>query len=202
MSRASFLRVLMVGLAAAILCSACASTRAVPRPFPMPARAGTPPQEGPESASTPGLAAGREPDWHALVGTALDLRGIRYSDGGTDPRGFDCSGFTQYVFARHGVALPRAVREQSQDWPGCSRRSLPWRPVVFHDGRAGRLPRGNFGGGRRVRARAQLDGGGTRRAPERTLLGAALSRRAPRHAALNWPFRTSRLDVSFMNCRM
>ena len=78
----------------------------------MPARAGTPPQEGPESASTPGRAAGREPDWHALVGTALDLRGIRYSDGGTDPRGFDCSGFTQYVFARHGVALPRAVREQ------------------------------------------------------------------------------------------
>lgn len=78
----------------------------------MPARAGTP-QAGPESASAPAPAASnREPDWYALVGTALDLRGIRYRDGGTDPQGFDCSGFTQYVFARHGIALPRAVREQ------------------------------------------------------------------------------------------
>jgi cell wall-associated NlpC family hydrolase len=77
----------------------------------MPVRAGTP-QPGPETGSTPALVAGREPDWYGLVGTALDLRGIRYRDGGTDPQGFDCSGFTQYVFARHGVALPRAVREQ------------------------------------------------------------------------------------------
>jgi cell wall-associated NlpC family hydrolase len=111
MSRAYFLRVLLLGLAAATLSSACASTGAVPKPFPMPARAGTP-QPGPESASMPAPAASHEPDWYALVGTALDLRGIRYRDGGADPQGFDCSGFTQYVFARHGVAIPRAVREQ------------------------------------------------------------------------------------------
>jgi cell wall-associated NlpC family hydrolase len=48
----------------------------------------------------------------ALVGTALDLRGIRYRNGGADPTGFDCSGFTQYVFAHHGVGLPREVRGQ------------------------------------------------------------------------------------------
>ena len=111
MPRAYFLRVLLLGLAAATLCSACASTGAVPKPFPMPPRAGTP-QPGPESASMPAPGANSEPDWYALVGTALDLRGIRYRDGGADPQGFDCSGFTQYVFARHGVALPRAVREQ------------------------------------------------------------------------------------------
>ena len=101
----------MMGLTAATLASACASTGAVPKPFPMPARAGTP-EAGPENAPVPSPAGNREPDWYALVGTALDLRGVRYRDGGTDPEGFDCSGFTQYVFARHGVALPRAVREQ------------------------------------------------------------------------------------------
>ena len=51
-------------------------------------------------------------DTYALVGTALDLRGVRYRNGGADPGGFDCSGFTQYVFARHGVKLPRSVRDQ------------------------------------------------------------------------------------------
>ena len=48
----------------------------------------------------------------ALVATALSLRGVPYRNGGADPNGFDCSGFTQYVFAQSGVALPRAVHEQ------------------------------------------------------------------------------------------
>ena len=48
----------------------------------------------------------------ALVDAALKLRGIPYRNGGSDPNGFDCSGFTQYVFAQYHVALPREVRTQ------------------------------------------------------------------------------------------
>ncbi len=47
-----------------------------------------------------------------VVRAALELRGTSYLNGGSDPRGFDCSGFTQYVFNRAGTVLPRETREQ------------------------------------------------------------------------------------------
>jgi peptidoglycan DL-endopeptidase CwlO len=91
-------------LAIAVLTSACAATGAVPRPFP-----GGPvsPSRDPRAAAAPSSV-----ELDELVGTALSLRGTPYRNGGSDPTGFDCSGFTQYVFALHGVALPRDVREQ------------------------------------------------------------------------------------------
>jgi cell wall-associated NlpC family hydrolase len=49
-----------------------------------------------------------------VLATADDYVGTPYSYGGTSPsNGFDCSGFVQYVFNRHGVRLPRTSRQQA-----------------------------------------------------------------------------------------
>src|SRR6185503_11760260 len=100
-----------VALAASALAGACASSgNAVPRPFPVPGGAGTQNRAPIERPAPPPQASAV--DSYALVGTALSFRGTPYRNGGSDPQGFDCSGFTQYVFAQYGVSLPREVREQ------------------------------------------------------------------------------------------
>lgn len=49
-----------------------------------------------------------------LVDTALSLKGSPYAYGGTTPRGFDCSGFTQYCFRNAlGIELPRTAAGQA-----------------------------------------------------------------------------------------
>lgn len=49
-----------------------------------------------------------------LVGFAKKFLGTPYVWGGTNPNGFDCSGFVQYVYKKFGVNLPRISADQAR----------------------------------------------------------------------------------------
>ena len=63
----------------------------------------------------PAVAPGGTP---GIVATALSLTGVAYRYGGDSPEeGFDCSGFVRYVYARHGIVLPRDTASMAAALP-------------------------------------------------------------------------------------
>ena len=47
-----------------------------------------------------------------VLKVAARYKGVPYRTGGTTPRGFDCSGYTQFVFHQVGINLPRVAQDQ------------------------------------------------------------------------------------------
>jgi len=70
----------------------------------------------------------------AVVNIGLQYVGTPYQYGGTTPAGFDCSGFTAYVFAQVGIALPHSVSGQASMGTKISRAdAVPGDLVVLND---------------------------------------------------------------------
>ena len=121
-----------------------------------------------------GIAAARRRHRHAvadapvhvrsgsdLVRTALAYRGTPYVYGGAGRGGFDCSGFTSYLYERRGISLPHSARSQFEIGKRVSRDSLkPGDLVFFHTVTPGISHVGMYiGNGRFIHASSRRSGG-------------------------------------------
>jgi cell wall-associated NlpC family hydrolase len=68
-------------------------------------------------------------DGEKVIDIANNYGGVPYARGGTTPKGFDCSGYTSYVFRQLGIELPRTSQSQKA-WAD---------PVSFEDRQVGDL---------------------------------------------------------------
>ena len=96
-----------------------------------------------------------------VVRSAFAYRGTPYRWGQSRPGGFDCSGFTKYVYGRKGVSLPRTAAEQSHAGNAVGHGGMkPGDLVFFHTTRSGISHVGMYvGSGKFVHSSSAKSGG-------------------------------------------
>lgn len=80
-----------------------------------------------------GAGAGAKGQAAKLLERARSFIGTPYKWGGTGPLGFDCSGFTQYLFKELGINLPRVSAQQGTYGQRVSIDKLRPGDLVFWD---------------------------------------------------------------------
>ncbi len=86
-------------------------------------------------ASTTPQVSSNTPSRQSIVNFAKSLVGTPYEWGGLSPKtGFDCSGFTEYVFGHFGITLMRESHDQATQGTAVSRNALlPGDLLFFKD---------------------------------------------------------------------
>ena len=116
---------------------AAAASTVVPVHTAPPLAPPTDPTTTGESPATTATTSAAPPPsrYGGVVGIAMQYLGVPYKWGGASPAtGFDCSGFTMYVYAQIGVALPHYTGDQWQMGAAVSRDDLQPGDLVFFDG--------------------------------------------------------------------
>jgi len=76
-----------------------------------------------------------------LLGFARKFIGTRYVRGGKGPKGFDCSGFTSYVFRQFGISLGASSGDQYGQGKQVDNSAVQPGDLLFFKGRASRSSR-------------------------------------------------------------
>lgn len=76
-----------------------------------------------------------------MISLAKKYIGTRYVRGGKSPKGFDCSGFTSYVFRQFGYQLGASSGDQYSQGTQISREEISKGDLLFFTGRNSRSGR-------------------------------------------------------------
>lgn len=68
-----------------------------------------------------------------VISYAKEFIGVKYLYGGMSPNGFDCSGFTSYVYKAFGINLPRTASGQAGTGLSVSKDNLVPGDLVFFE---------------------------------------------------------------------
>ena len=80
------------------------------------------------------IAPAPDARYGGVVGIAMQFLGVPYVWGGASPSGFDCSGFSMYVYAQVGVSLPHHAASQYGMGTPVSKDQLQAGDLVFFNG--------------------------------------------------------------------
>lgn len=69
-----------------------------------------------------------------IVNTGRKFLGLPYRSAGSTPAGFDCSGFTRYVYQQNNVSVPRTSLDQARAGTKLSRSQLQVGDLVIFSG--------------------------------------------------------------------
>jgi len=86
------------------------------------------------ASTTPVSRSGDNISGTRLVEDAAQYLGTPYRYGGSGPGGFDCSGFTSYIFNRAGISLPRTAAGQYSVGTAVAQSDLQTGDLLFFAG--------------------------------------------------------------------
>lgn len=82
------------------------------------------------------LAAEEDSEVGQILSYGHKFMGTRYRFGGTTPAGFDCSGFTSYIFGKYGISLSHSSGAQYSETERLGISEIRPGDLVFFEGRS------------------------------------------------------------------